>query len=66
MKKRQTKPPPYTYPAFAGFLRRGNCSDAKTKKGRRMNEEKTVRAARADDEKTNKRRRNNEETINVR
>nr|DAK82597.1 MAG TPA: hypothetical protein [Caudoviricetes sp.] len=30
----------YTYPAFAGYLQRGNCSDTKTKNERRMNEEK--------------------------
>jgi len=30
--KRQTKPPPYTYPAFAGFLGEGECGDGKRKK----------------------------------
>ena len=33
-KERRRKPPPYTYPAFAGFLQRGNYSDVKTNKRR--------------------------------
>jgi len=28
----QKKPPPYTYPAFAGFLGEGECGDGKRKK----------------------------------
>jgi len=35
MTENQKKPPPYTYPAFAGFLQRGNCSEGKGEKSRK-------------------------------
>ncbi|UZD35640.1 hypothetical protein [Capnocytophaga ochracea] len=50
IEKKRTKPPPYTYPAFAGFLqRRTTATQRRTK-----DEQKTVRAARADKQLTNK------------
>ncbi|EKY05774.1 hypothetical protein HMPREF9078_01685 [Capnocytophaga sp. oral taxon 380 str. F0488] len=41
----------YTYPAIAGYLQRGNCSDAKTKNGRRMDEKWTKNGRRKSEAK---------------